>query len=127
MISETRKAKPRIVSDGLASMGMLCASGNASSENGACSRVGDRQADQATDAAEQDAFSNNLANDATAARAHRHAHSDVRAAGGATRKQQVGDVGAGNEQHDGGEDHEHLQPESGFLLQALDASAGRRQ
>ena len=39
-------------------------------------------------------------------------------------QQQVGDICAGNQQNEGGEDHEHLESEPGLLLEALDAAAG---
>ena len=74
--------------------------GKCGCQDGAGPRVGDGEADQATDAAEQHAFSNDLADDAAAVRAHGHAHSDVCATSSPTCKEQVGDVGAGNEQHE---------------------------
>ena len=93
------------------------------SENGVRSGIGNGQPGKAADATQQHALCKNLANDAAASRAQRHAHRDIRAARRAARQHQVGNIRAGDEQHDDGQNHQHLQTLAGLLLQALDAAA----
>ncbi len=61
--------------------------------------LGDEEAGGAAHDGEQKAFGQQLADDAQAARAQRGADGDFLFAGGGAREQQVGDVGAGDQQN----------------------------
>ena len=97
--------------------------GKCERKNGVRAGIGNGQSSQSADAAQQHALGENLADDAAAPCAQGHAHGDVGAPRGGARQQQVGDVGAGDEQHDGGENHQHLQTLARLLLQVLNAAA----
>ena len=73
---------------------------------------GERQADGAARRGEQQALDQELAHDPPRARAEAGAHGDLTPAGGGSRQQQVGDVGAGDQQHgaDGAQDEEQRRP-----------------
>ena len=64
-----------------------------------------------------------MTNHAASARTERHAHGDVGAASCAAREQQVGDVGAGDEEYNRRENHQHLQALACLLLKVLNAAA----
>ena len=51
------------------------------------------------------------------ARSEGDAYSHIRAPYGAAREQQVGNIGARNEKHNGRENHEHAQARARLLLQ----------
>ena len=106
---------------------MLRASGNASERIRARARVGDRQPGETANAAQQHTFGENLPNDAASAGAQSHAQRNLDPASGAARQHQVGDVGAGNQQHHGRKDHQHLQALARLLLQVLNSAAARRE
>lgn len=69
----------------------------------------EERAECRADEREQDAFGEQLAHDARAARAERHADRDLALARGAARDQQIGDVRARNEEDQG--DGRHEQPQ----------------
>ena len=66
----------------------------------------ERQPGGAGDEREQQALGEELTDDLPARRAERQAHRDLARAGGAARQQQVGDVGAGDEQQEDDRAHE---------------------
>jgi hypothetical protein len=70
---------------------------------------GQQRPEGAGDHRQDEALEHELADDAAAAGAERGAHGDLVAARGAAREQQVGDVGAGDEEDEHDRDHEHDQ------------------
>ena len=71
-------------------------------------REGNEQADKATNTAQEDAFGENLAEDAAASRSEGHAHGHIAALRSGAGQHQVGDVGAGDQQYYRRENHQHL-------------------
>ena len=65
---------------------------------------GEDTAHDASDQSEEEAFGQELTNQAAAARAERETHADLAAPGGAATEQEAGDVGAADEQHETGDD-----------------------
>jgi len=56
---------------------------------------------------------------------HRHAHSHIGTLDGGPRQHQVGDIRARDQQHNRGENHQHLEALARLLLQVLNPSAAR--
>ena len=106
--------------------GHIAGLGEGEGEDGARSGIGNRQAGKPAEDAQEHALGKDLANNAAAARTQSHAHGHVGAPGGGAGQHQVGDVGAGDEQHDRREDHQHLQAVAHIALQLLDATAAGR-
>ena len=80
---------------------------------------GQAQPEHAADARQQDAFDQQLTHDPPAARAERHADRNLARPLCRPREQQVGDVGAGDQQHEA--DRAHQRPEDQRNLRAGDA------
>ncbi len=107
--------------------------GNVARADGEQSAHADEAEDQAEDTAgdgEQNAFGEQLADDAPAARAHGGPNGEFAFAAGGADQQQIGDVGAGDEQH---EAHRSEQDEQGRahvaddgVAQGLDGKASLR-
>ena len=91
------------------------------------SGIGNAKSGKSAHATQQHALGKDLADDAAPPRAEGHADGDFGAARGGARQHQVGDIGAGNEQHDRGKNHQHLQALARVLLQVLDAAAAGRE
>ncbi len=91
--------------------------------------VRQRETDDGADAGEQQAFGEELTNQAAAARAHRGAHGELGRAHGAAREQQVGDVAAGDQQHERDRAEQHVEPLTDVAdedLREVDAPMARR-
>ena len=91
---------------------------------------GQGEAEEAADDGEQDAFHQQLPDDAPAARAKRDAHSDFTRAVRGPREQQIRDVGAGNEEHEADGAHQREKDRADraavdALVDGLDAAAER--
>ena len=86
----------------------------------------DNQSSQPAQAAQKHALGENLADDAATARAQGYAHGHISTPRCGACQQQVCDVGAGDEQHDTREDHQHSETLARLLLQVLDAAAAGR-
>ena len=123
VISDSRNAKPSTGSDGLASIGKCTASGNASARMVLRSCIGHRQAREPTHARQQHALRQHLADQPGARRSQRHADRRLCLPRRAPRQQQVGYVGAGDQQHQRRDRHQQVKSLAGFLLQVLDARA----
>ncbi len=101
--------------------------GGADGEQGANAGVAEDEAEDAADEGEDDAFGQQLTDDACAARAHGGANGEFTLAAGGADKEKVGDVGAGDEQNeaDGAEEDEERVTSAGDdgVAQRLDAEA----
>ena len=75
---------------------------------------------------EQSTFDQGLANQPVARRSERQPDGGLDAAGGAAREQQIGDVGASDEQHQAGDNHQQTQTIGIFAFHAADTTAGGR-
>ena len=91
------------------------------------SRIGNSKAGAAANQAEKYTLGQYLAHDSAAGRTERHAHGHIGAPRGAACKQQVGNIRAGNEKYNGGENHEQTQARAGLLLEFLNATARMSQ
>ena len=69
----------------------------------------DSDAERATESGKQKGFREELADEARTAGAECLADGELASAGGGASEQQIGDVGAGDQQNDAGEGHEHFQ------------------
>ncbi len=125
--SESAKAKPMTRGEGAASMGTFCAPGNASASSMRAPAIGHAQPGDAAEAGEQNAFGEQLADDAAALRAEGGADGHLRAAAHAADEQQVGDVGAGDEKDQCRRSTSGDEAETCTVLQLLDARAARRE
>ena len=85
---------------------------------------GEAETDNAADEGQEHALDEQLTNDPPPRRAEGHAHGDLPGAMGRAGQQQVGDVRAGDQQHE--RDRAHERPEDGFDLRANDAIQKRR-
>ena len=121
------ECEPNTGSEGLAWTGMFLRVGKGKSQHHVRPGIGDGQSCGSSDQAEQHALGKDLANEPAACRSEGDAHSNIRAPRGAAREQQIGNVGACNEQNDRGENHEQAQARARLLLQPLNAAAGRRE
>ena len=88
-----------------------------------------QQAGRAADQAQDDTLEQQLADDAPPARAQRHAQADLSRALPGARQQEIGHVGAGDQQHEHGRAHdgdEHRAPAAADegVVEGLDANPG---
>ena len=118
-------ANARTIGDGVVSIGRMVAPAKASDSSRRAAptattspamRAGDR---------EQDALDERLGHDLPSRRAHREPDRRLTAPRHRAREQQVGDVGAGDEQHEPAHAEENLQAAAVLLFHDADARAGR--
>ena len=98
-------------------------SGEGEREQHAGSRVGDDDAGDAAECGEDEAFGEELPDDAPPRGAEGGADGHLGAAGHAANEQQIGDVGAGDEQDESGDPGEQMQVRGVPLLHGLDPGA----
>ena len=91
------------------------------------SHVGDRQAQQPARARQQHALRKQLAHNPASRRAQRRANRELRPPSHPAHQQQVGNVGAGHQQHHRGNPLQQLQVVLIPVLHVLDAAAARTQ
>ena len=84
------------------------------------------ETDEAAGAGEQQALDEELAHELAARGAERQPHGDLALAHEAARDEQVGDVGAGDEQHQADHAHQHDERRREVVAQARVADVGRR-
>ena len=78
-------------------------------QDGARARKGHEEPRQAAQNSQQHAFRNDLADQPRARGAQRHPDGGLRPRRGAAGQQQIGDVGAGDQQHEAGDGHEQAE------------------
>ena len=102
--------------------------GGADGEQGANADVADKKAEDASAEREHEALGEQLANDADAAGTHGSADGELPLAAGGTHEQQIGDVGAGDEQDEAHSSEQNEQRGAGVgndgIAQRLHAEAG---
>ncbi len=78
-------------------------------QRGLCSPLGQRQAQRASREREQDAFGKQLAEDSSRACAKRSANRELAGAARGARQQKIGDVHAGDQEHESNRGEKHQQ------------------
>ena len=96
-------------------------------QDGARTSKSYKESGQPPEDGQQDAFGDDLADESRAGAAQRRPDSGLKARGGAARQQQIGDVGAGDQEHQAGDRHEEAQARLVVALQVGHAPAGGRE
>ena len=78
-------------------------------QGGANSNCGEHQTEQATSHAQQESFHQGFADDSAGTRANRNANRIFAPLTDSPDQEQAGDIHAGNQQHDGHSQKQHLQ------------------
>ena len=113
MTSQRAKAKAR-TSGGAGVDGDVLVAGEGHGERACASGVSDEEAGNAAESRENDTLGEELADDAGARGAKGGAEGHFRFAAHAADEEEIGDVGAGDEEDESGDPHEHV--EVGFVL-----------
>ena len=87
---------------------------------------GHRQPGEAPEQRQENAFGDDLTNQPAAWRAQGHANGRLKARGGAARQQQVRNVGASDQQHQAGNDHQQVKTFRAVVLEVGDPAFGGR-
>ena len=120
---QSAQAKARTGREGRGVDGDVLVAGECHGEQGVGACISDEQAGDAAQRGENDAFGEELANDAGARGAKGGAEGHFRFAAHAADEEEIGDVGAGDEEDEAGDPHEHVEVGFVLILETLDAAA----
>ena len=123
--SASPKAKASTSGDGIVSIGRKVVPANASASSSRAVPIATTSPATPPPIGEQHAFDQRLRDDLPARRAERQPHRRLAAAGDGARQQQVGDVGAGDQQHQRAHAEQDAQAAAVLLAHDADAGAGR--
>ena len=123
--SASPNANASTIGDGFVSIGRKVVPANASDSSSRAVPIGDGESDDAAGDGEEDALDQRLRDDLPARRADRQPQRRLAAPRDRAREQQVGDVGAGDQQHQSAHAEQDAQAAAVLLPHDADAAARR--